>query len=134
MFIIKSYKLFEALDSTPQVWFTDEDIEFCNNILSKKNEILEEFDIYLVHRQEFGVTVAKNTGSKYIDLYRILSGGIRGFIDAPRSFGVYDLSKKEFILFYEGKKLLSNKSYTRIPSKDFFDGLEMVYYKAFLDI
>ena len=43
MFIIKSYKLFEALDST--VWFTDEDIEFCNNILGKKDDILEEFEI-----------------------------------------------------------------------------------------
>ena len=127
MFIITSYKLFEGkLIQKP--WFAKSDIEFCNNILSKKDEILEEFDIYIVHRQEFGVTVAKNTGSKYIDLYRILSGGIRS------SFGVYDLSKKEFILFYEGKKLLSDKSYIRIPSKDFFDGLELVYYKTFLDI
>jgi hypothetical protein len=98
--------------------------------LSKRDEILEEFDIYIVHRQEFGKTNARNTGSKFIDLYRILSGGIKS------SFGVYDLSKKEFILFYEGKGPLSidKEGYTIIPSKDFFDGLEMVYYKAFLDI
>jgi hypothetical protein len=130
MFNIKSYRLFESINSIPQVWFTDEDIEFCNNILSKKDEILEEFDIYIVHRQEFGKTNARNSGSKFIDLYRILSGGIKS------SFGVYDLSKKEFILFYEGKKPLSidKEGYTKIPSKDFFDGLEMVYYKAFLDI
>ena len=130
MFTIKSYKLFESINSIPQVWFTDKDIEFCNNILSKKDEILEEFDIYIVHRQEFGKTNARNTGSKFIDLYKILPGGNKS------SFGVYDLSKKEFILFYEGKKPLSidKEGYTKIPSKDFFDGLEMVYYKAFLDI
>jgi len=124
MFTIKSYKLFEAT----QVWFTDEDIEFCNNILSKKDEILEEFEIYITHRQDFGKTNARNSGSKFIDLSKILPGGIRS------SFGVYDLSKKEFILFFDGKKSLNKEQFKYIPSKDFFDGLEMVYYKAFLDI
>jgi hypothetical protein len=124
MFTIKSYKLFEAT----QVRITDEDIELCNNILSKKDEILEEFDIYIVHRQVFGQTNARNSGSKFIDLYKISPRGIKS------SFGVYDLSKKEFILFYDGKKSLDLNNYTIIPSKDFFDGIEMVYYKTFLDI
>jgi hypothetical protein len=129
MFIITKYKVFE-LGSYIKPWFTKEDIEFCNNILSKKKEIEKEFDISICHRQEFGLTNARNTGSKFIDLYKILPDGIKS------PFGVYDLSKKEFVLFYEGKKILSidKEGYIKITSKDFFDGLELVYYKIFLDI
>lgn len=123
MFTIKSYKLFEG-----STWFTDTDIEFCESILSRKSEIESDFDISVEHRQPFGDTVSKNTGSKFIDLYKISTNGIR------TSFGVYNLSTKEFILFYEGETPLNRESYIHITSENFFDGLEKVYYKTFLDI
>ncbi len=116
MFIVTKYKMFES--EIPQ-----SDMDFCNNILSRKKEIAEDFDIFIQHRSPFG-----KPGSKFIDLYKILPIGLKS------SFGVYDITTKQFVLFYEGDTSLHSDDYIRIPSKDFFSGLEMVYYKTYLDV
>lgn len=116
MFITTKYKMFES--KIPQ-----SDIDFCNNILSRKEEIVEDFDIFIQHRSPF-----EESGSKFIDLFKILPGGLKS------SFGVYDITTKQFVLFYEGDTALHRDDYIRIPSKDFFSGLEMVYYKTYLDV
>jgi hypothetical protein len=126
MFTIKSYKLFESN-------LLPEDVDFCNNILSKKDEIEKDFDIEIVHRRPFG-----QSGSKFIDLNKIFKNGDgTDYTNWPSSrshFGTYDISTKQFVLFYDGNKYLTHSNYIRIDSENFFDGLETVYYKAFLDI
>jgi hypothetical protein len=123
MFTIKSYKLFESK-------LLPEDVDFCNNILSKKDEIEKDFDIEIVHRRPFG-----QSGSKFIDLSKILTNEETPHTwPSKRHFGTYDISTKQFVLFYDGNKYLTHSNYIRIDSENFFDGLETVYYKAFLDI
>jgi hypothetical protein len=130
MFTIKSYKLFESAgrqtrpSSGKPAILPSTDVDFCNNILSKKDDIEKEFDIIIQHRNPFG-----EGGSTFIDLYKVPEPG-----RWKSCFGTYNIPTKEFILFYDGNKTLNHNNYIVIPSEKFFDGLEMVYYKAFLDI
>jgi hypothetical protein len=123
MFIVNSFRLFE--NQLP--WFTDADKDFLTYIKSQSEAVSSEFEIQISHRQPFGTTTARLTGSRWLDLYRIGSNG-------RRLFGVYDLSKREFVLFYDGNRLLDRLNYIRIPSENFFDELEKVHYIIFNDI
>ena len=86
---------------------TIEDVIYREN--SRKDEIENEFDIVVNHRQPFGDTVARSTGSRFIDLYKIQRG-------LKSSFGIYDLSKKEFIFIRPHQFYPCPILYSRVPS------------------
>ena len=119
MFIITKYKMFESN-------FSDDDIKLAEEINDRVDYIEQEYELIVKHRQPFGNTIARMSGSRYFDIYKKNEGLIE-------SIGVYDILNREFILFYSEGKQLRRESYLHIKSENFFDQLERVYYYTFME-
>ena len=134
MFIITKYKMFESN-------FSDDDIKLAEEINDRVDYIEQEYELIVKHRQPFGDTVrspengertvfgrpvTRTSGSRYFDIWKKNKGLIE-------SIGVYDISNREFILFYSEGKQLRRESYLHIKSENFFDQLERVHYYTFIE-
>lgn len=118
MFIITDYKKFES----------NQNIEWQNiidDIISKSDYIKSEFDIEVVDRNK---VVNSNQYIPYIDLYK---SELEDEKYIP--FGVYDVCNRQFKLFYSEGKELNPGKYLVIKSDNFFDAIEDVYYKIYID-
>lgn len=119
MFKITKYKVFESN-------FSDDDIQLAKTIEDKKDSIKDEYELIINHRQPFGDTIARRTGAKFFDISRSN--------DPHTTVGVYDIVNKQFTLFWSEGKALPFSKYLVIKSDNFFDKIEEVYYKIFIDI
>ena len=137
MNLITKFALFESIN---RIFFTQEQIDLVNNILERKDEIKEEYELVIIHRQPFTTDDYLQVnpgyhkiGCRYIDIRKIITGVDNSVITSE--VAVYDVIKKEFVLFYKsGKRIHLRENFIKIKSEDFFDQIEKVYYEIYLDV
>lgn len=129
MFIITNYKKFEIFESKSIVLLDDIDKwrVIIEDIMSKSDYIKKEFDIIIIDRNH---SVNSKQYFPYIDLYKVTKEGDE---DSSIPYAVYDVCNKQFKLFYADGKSLKPGNYLIIKSENFFDRLEDVYYKIYID-
>lgn len=138
MNLITKFALFESIN---RILFTQEQIDLVNNILERKDEIKEEYELMIIHRQPFTTDDYLQVnpgyhkiGCRYIDIRKIITGVDNSVITSE--VAVYDVIKKEFVLFYKSGKRIDypRENFIKIKSEDFFDQIEKVYYEIYLDV
>lgn len=110
---IKNFKLFESEDIPDYI----KDI---NDVMSHKSEILKEYELIISHRN-----ISSNRRIPFIDIYKESNKHI--------AVGIYDTKKKQFLLFESEGVKLSMNNYLVIKSETFFDRLDWVHYKLFVN-
>ena len=109
---IKSFKMFESSSL------------IISDIMKRKKEIQEKWELQVFARSNASSQVPVHL----VDIYVNIDGDWK-----PR--GVYNLNTKEFTLFYSGlNTLLKRDKYIKIPSENFFDKIDDVYYRLYNDV
>lgn len=131
MFIITNYKIFERFEeefkSTIQFDNMDRWSIIIDDIMSKSDYIKKEFDIIVIDRNH---SVKSKQYFPYIDIYKVVKDYEE---ESSIPCAVYDVCNKQFKLFYADGKSLRSGNYLIIKSENFFDRLEDVYYKIYID-
>ena len=113
---IKSFKMFES--SSPIT---------ISDIIKRKKEIQEKWELQVWARASSDKVYTRDAPT-IVDIFAYVDDGWK-----PR--GVYNLHTKEFILFYNGlHNLLKRDKYIKIPSENFFDKIDDVYYRLYNDV
>ena len=117
---IKSFKMFES--SSPIT---------ISDIIKRKKEIQEKWELQVWARTNLIAAYTKEEQKvlgTIVDIFAYVDDGWK-----PR--GVYNLHTKEFILFYNGlHNLLKRDKYIKIPSENFFDKIDDIYYRLYNDV
>jgi hypothetical protein len=95
-----------------------------SDIIKRKKEIQEKWELQVFAR----ATPLSDAAVHLVDILVNIDGEWK-----PR--GVYNLNTKEFTLFYGGLNTpLKRDKYIKIPSENFFDKIDDVYYRLYNDV